>query len=167
MKHWLFLAIAIVGEVVATSALKSSEEFTKLIPSLVVAVGYSVAFYFLSLSLKSIPVGIAYAVWTGLGVVLVAAILWIFYGQKLDLGAFVGMSLIVSGVVVLNLFSKVSVPPAQRVACWVGPSQRRLVAVKISPPDLLPLVPGCTVSPFPARTPPSIPHNRGPRNGHR
>jgi len=108
MENWLFLAIAIVGEVVATSALKSSAGFTKLLPSLVVAVGYSVAFYFLSLSLKSIPVGIAYAVWAGLGVVLVAAISWIVYGQKLDLWAVVGMSLIVSGVVVLNLFSQVS-----------------------------------------------------------
>src|SRR5262245_21313170 len=108
MKNWLFLAIAIVGEVVATSALKSSAGFTKLIPSLVVAVGYSVAFYFLSLSLKSIPVGIAYAVWAGLGVVLITAISWIVYGQKLDLWAVVGMSLIVCGVVVLNLFSKVS-----------------------------------------------------------
>ena len=108
MENWLFLATAIVGEVVATSALKSSAGFTKLLPSLVVAVGYSVAFYFLSLSLKSIPVGIAYAVWAGLGVVLVAAISWIVYGQKLDLWAVVGMSLIVSGVVVLNLFSQVS-----------------------------------------------------------
>ncbi|EIM9119611.1 multidrug efflux SMR transporter [Salmonella enterica subsp. enterica serovar Kentucky] len=77
MKNWLFLAIAIFGEVVATSALKSSHGFTKLVPSVVVVAGYGLAFYFLSLALKSIPVGIAYAVWAGLGIVLVAAIAWI------------------------------------------------------------------------------------------
>ncbi|CAN7538719.1 Qac family quaternary ammonium compound efflux SMR transporter [Pseudoxanthomonas sp. LjRoot143] len=108
MKNWLFLAIAIVGEVIATSALKSSEGFTKLLPSVVVVVGYGAAFYFLSLSLKSIPVGIAYAVWAGLGIVLVAAIAWVFHGQKLDAWALVGMVLIISGVSVLNLLSKVS-----------------------------------------------------------
>lgn len=108
MKSWLFLTIAIFGEVVATSALKSSEGFTKLVPSAVVVVGYGVAFYFLSLVLKSIPVGIAYAVWSGLGIVLVAAIAWIVHGQKLDAWAFVGMGLILSGVVVLNLLSKTS-----------------------------------------------------------
>lgn len=108
MKNWLFLAIAIVGEVIATSALKSSEGFTKLLPSVVVVVGYGAAFYFLSLSLKSIPVGIAYAVWAGLGIVLVAAIAWVFHGQKLDAWALVGMALIISGVAVLNLLSKVS-----------------------------------------------------------
>ena len=108
MKAWLFLAIAIVGEVIATSALKSSEGFTKLAPSAVVIVGYGVAFYFLSLVLKSVPVGIAYAVWSGLGIVLVAAIAWVFHGQKLDAWALVGMGLIVSGVAVLNLLSKTS-----------------------------------------------------------
>ena len=108
MKNWLFLAIAIVGEVVATSALKSSEGFTKLLPSAVVLVGYGVAFYFLSLALKSIPVGIAYAVWAGLGIVLVAAIAWLFHGQKLDGWALVGMGLIIGGVAVLNLLSKTS-----------------------------------------------------------
>ncbi|HAT3667238.1 TPA: quaternary ammonium compound efflux SMR transporter QacL [Citrobacter freundii] len=108
MKNWIFLAIAIFGEVVATSALKSSHGFTKLVPSVVVVAGYGLAFYFLSLALKSIPVGIAYAVWAGLGIVLVAAVAWIFHGQKLDLWAFVGMGLIVSGVAVLNLLSKVS-----------------------------------------------------------
>ncbi|HAS8641402.1 TPA: quaternary ammonium compound efflux SMR transporter QacL [Salmonella enterica subsp. enterica serovar Indiana] len=108
MKNLLFLAIAIFCEVVATSALKSSHVFTKLVPSVVVVACYWLAFYFLSLALKSIPVGIAYAVWAGLGIVLVAAIAWIFHGQKLDLWAFVGMGLIVSGVAVLNLLSKVS-----------------------------------------------------------
>lgn len=109
MVNWLFLAIAIVAEVVATSALKSSEGFTRLMPSAVVIVGYSIAFYFLSLALKAIPVGIAYAVWAGLGIVLVAAIGWFYYGQKLDAWAFVGMGLIISGVAVLNLLAKASV----------------------------------------------------------
>lgn len=108
MKNWLYLAIAIVGEVVATSALKSSHGFTKTIPSIVVVAGYGVAFYFLSLALKTIPVGLAYAIWAGLGIVLVAGIAWIFHGQKLDLWAFIGIGLIVSGVAVLNTLSKVS-----------------------------------------------------------
>ena len=108
MKSWLFLAVAIIGEVAATSALKSSDGFTKLAPSAVVVVGYGVAFYFLSLALKSIPVGIAYAVWAGLGIVLVAGIAWLRHGQKLDAWALVGIGLIVSGVAVLNLLSKVS-----------------------------------------------------------
>lgn len=108
MKAWLFLAIAIIGEVVATSALKSSEGFTRLGPSAVVVVGYGIAFYLLSLVIKSIPVGIAYAVWSGLGIVLVAAIAWVVHDQKLDLWAFVGIGLIVLGVAVLNLLSNVS-----------------------------------------------------------
>ena len=108
MKSWLFLAVAIFGEVVATSALKSSNGFTKLVPSIVVVVGYGFALYFLSLALKSIPVGIAYAVWAGLGIVLVAAIAWVLYGQKLDFWALVGMGLIISGVAVLNLLSNAS-----------------------------------------------------------
>lgn len=109
MNNWLLLAIAIVAEVVATSALKSSEGFTKLVPSAVVIVGYGVAFYFLSVVLKTIPVGVAYAVWSGLGIVLIAAVAWFFHGQKLDVWAMVGMGLIISGVAVLNLLSKASV----------------------------------------------------------
>jgi len=106
MKDWLFLAVAIVAEVVATSALKSSQGFTRLGPSLFVVVGYSVAFYSLSIALRSIPVGIAYAIWAGLGIVLVAAIAWALHGQKLDGWALFGMGLIASGVAVLNLLSK-------------------------------------------------------------
>jgi small multidrug resistance pump len=106
MNQWIYLAIAIVGEVVATSALKASDGFTKLVPSIVVAVGYVTAFYFLSMALRSIPVGIAYAIWAGLGVVLITAFSWIYYGQKLDVAAGAGMALIVAGVVVMNLFSK-------------------------------------------------------------
>ena len=105
MRNWLYLAITIFGEVVATSALKSSNGFTKPFPSAVVVVGYGVAFYFLSLALKSIPVGVAYAIWAGVGIVLVATIAWIFHGQRLDGWAIVGIGLIISGVAVLNLFS--------------------------------------------------------------
>jgi small multidrug resistance pump len=108
MKDWLFLGIAIVGEVAGTSALKASDGFSKLGPSIIVASGYIIAFYFLSLALRAIPVGIAYAIWAGLGIVLITIIAWIVYGQKLDLAAIVGMTLIVSGVAVMNLFSKAS-----------------------------------------------------------
>jgi small multidrug resistance pump len=106
MQHWTFLGIAILGEVIATSAPKASDGFSRLVPSIVVAVGYMVAFYFLSLTLRVIPVGVAYAIWAGLGVVLVAAISWVVYGQKLDFAAIAGMTLIIAGVAVMNLFSK-------------------------------------------------------------
>ena len=109
LKNWLFLATAIIFEVIATSALKSSEGFTRLVPSFIVVAGYAAAFYFLSLTLKSIPVGIAYAVWSGLGIVLVTAIAWVLHGQKLDMWGFVGVGFIISGVAVLNLLSKASV----------------------------------------------------------
>ena len=105
MKHWLFLGIAIVAEVTATSALKASEGFSRLWPSAVVVLGYGVAFYFLSLTLRTVPVGVAYAIWSGLGVVLVALLSWWLFGQKLDLAALLGMGLIVAGVLVVNLFS--------------------------------------------------------------
>lgn len=103
---YFYLAIAIVAEVIATSALKSSEEFSKLVPSLVVVIGYGVAFYFLSLVLKTIPVGIAYAIWSGMGVVLIALVGVVIFGERLDWPAILGMLLIVSGVFVLNVFSK-------------------------------------------------------------
>lgn len=106
--HYLFLGIAIVGEVAATSALKSAEGFTKLAPSLAVVAGYAIAFYFLSLTLRAIPMGVAYAVWAGLGIVLISATGWILFGQKIDAWGFVGLSLIVAGVVVVNLLSKMS-----------------------------------------------------------
>lgn len=105
MKYWLFLSIAIVSEVVATSALKSSEGFSRLLPSAVVVVGYLLAFYFLSLTLKAIPIGIAYAIWAGVGIVLIALVGWWLYGQKLDLAAIIGMGLILAGVAVINMFS--------------------------------------------------------------
>ncbi|HGM4834626.1 TPA: multidrug efflux SMR transporter [Pseudomonas aeruginosa] len=90
------------------TVLHSAPATAKLAPSAVVIIGYGIAFYFLSLVLKSIPVGVAYAVWSGLGVVIITAIAWLLHGQKLDAWGFVGMGLIVSGVVVLNLLSKAS-----------------------------------------------------------
>lgn len=103
---YLYLAIAIAAEVAATSALKASEEFTKLYPSLIVVVGYSVAFYFMTLVLRVIPIGITYAVWSGLGIVLVAVAGFFLYKQTPDIPAIIGMGLIVSGVVIMNVFSK-------------------------------------------------------------
>ncbi|CAH2030620.1 DMT family transporter [Trichlorobacter ammonificans] len=108
MHKWGYLAVAIMSEVAATSALKSAEGFTKFWPSCLVVIGYATAFYFLSLTLKTIPVGMAYAIWSGAGTALVALVAWIFMGQKLDVPAIVGILLIVSGVLVLNLFSKSS-----------------------------------------------------------
>ncbi|GAA5619748.1 DMT family transporter [Brucella anthropi] len=105
MPVYAILAIAIVSEVIGTLSLKASEGFTRLGPSLIVVIAYGLAFYFLSMTLKSIPVGIAYAVWSGIGVTLVALIGWLVFGQKLDLAAVLGMGLIIAGVIVLNLFS--------------------------------------------------------------
>ena len=102
---WVYLVLAIVGELVGTSALKGAEGFTRLWPSLISIAGYVVAFYFLSLSLKDIPVGIAYALWSAIGIVLVSIIGYFMYGQKLDTPAMIGIGLIISGVVVINLFS--------------------------------------------------------------
>ncbi len=103
---YVYLAIAILGEVVATSTLKATEEFTRLWPSVVVLVGYGIAFFFLTLVLRSIPVGIAYAIWSGLGIVLVAIAGVFLYRQIPDLPAILGMALIVLGVAVIQLFSK-------------------------------------------------------------
>lgn len=109
MKNWLFLCVAIAAEVVATSSLKASLGFTKLWPSVLVVLGYAIAFYFLSLTLKAIPVGIAYVIWAGLGIVLISTVDWLIFGQKLDLASIIGMVLIVAGVLIINIFSKVSV----------------------------------------------------------
>ena len=106
MHHWVYLSIAIVSEVAATSALKASNGFSRLWPSLVVIGGYALAFYFLSLTLRTVPVGIIYAIWSGAGVALITLIAWFFMGQSLDVPAIVGLALIVAGVVVLNVFSK-------------------------------------------------------------
>jgi small multidrug resistance pump len=104
--HWFYLAIAIVSEVIATSALKATEGFTRWLPSLLVVVGYASAFYFLSLTLRTIPLGVSYAIWSGVGIALVSVIGWVLYDQSLDAAALVGIGLIVAGVVVLNCFSK-------------------------------------------------------------
>jgi len=106
MKAWLFLLVAIVTEVVATSALKASEGFRKFWPSVIVVLGYGASFYFLSLILRTTPMGIVYAIWSGLGLILITLIGWIVFGQRLDLPALIGMALITTGVVVMNLFSK-------------------------------------------------------------
>lgn len=103
---YLYLAVAILCEVIATSFLKVSEGFTKPVPSLITAAGYAVSFYFLSLALREIPTGIAYAIWSGVGIVLITTIAWVFQGQKLDMPALGGLGLIVAGVVVINVFSK-------------------------------------------------------------
>lgn len=106
LKHWLFLLAAIISEVTATSSLKASAGFTKLAPSIVVVAGYALSFYFLSLVLKAIPIGIAYAVWAGLGIVLLALVGWLVFCQVLDTPALLGMALILSGVIIMNVFSK-------------------------------------------------------------
>ena len=104
--HYVYLGIAIVSEVIGTIALKSSEGFTRWLPASIVVVGYASAFYFLSRCLDKIPVGIAYAVWSGIGIVLISNLGWFVHQQRLDAGAVVGMGLIVAGVIVINVFSK-------------------------------------------------------------
>lgn len=106
MNPWTYLAFAIVAEVIATSALTASAGFTRPWPSVAVILGYGIAFWFLALSLKSIPVGIAYAVWSGVGIVLISMIGWIVFRQTLDLAAMTGMGLIVTGMIVINVFSR-------------------------------------------------------------
>lgn len=106
MKNFFFLGIAIIFEIIATSALKKSEEFTKLIPSIITILGYCGAFYFLSFAIRTIPIGIAYAVWSGVGIVLITIIGALFFKQIPDLPAIIGLSLIIIGVIVINLFSK-------------------------------------------------------------
>ena len=109
MNKWMLLGLAIFSEVVATSFLKSTEGFTKLVPSVIVIVGYCAAFYFLSMTLDTIPIGIAYAVWSGVGVAGIALVSVLFLDQRLDGAALIGMGLIVAGVVVLRVFSDASI----------------------------------------------------------
>lgn len=103
---YLFLALAILSEVIATSALKASAEFTRLWPSAIVIIGYTIAFYLLSIVLKTIPVGITYAIWSGMGIVLITIAGIVLYKQLPDLPAVIGMLLIISGVIVINIYSK-------------------------------------------------------------
>ncbi|WP_424982690.1 DMT family transporter [Maritalea sp. S77] len=102
---YIYLAIAIIGEVIATSALKAANGFSETVPSILVVIGYGVAFYYLSLSLKTIPLGISYAIWSGVGVVAVSIIGWVYYKQALDIAALIGMAMILGGVLVIHLFS--------------------------------------------------------------
>lgn len=109
MIAYVYLGVAIIAEVIATTALRAADGFTQLWPSLISIVGYVVAFYFLSLTLRSMPVGIAYAIWSGVGIVLISLAGWLIYKQLLDLPALIGMGLIMAGVIVINLFSKTAV----------------------------------------------------------
>lgn len=106
MSHWLALAIAIVAEVIGTTALKASNEFTRLIPSLIVVVGYGTAFYFMSISMRVLPVGIMYAIWSGMGIVLISVLGWLVFRQTLDTPAIIGLAFIIAGVIIINVFSK-------------------------------------------------------------
>lgn len=103
---YLYLAVAIVAEVIATSLLKATDEFTRLLPTVGVIAGYGVAFYCLALTLRSVPVGLAYGIWSGLGIVLVAAVGWLVYGEKLDAAALIGLALIIAGAVIAGGFSQ-------------------------------------------------------------
>ncbi len=103
--HWLYLSIAILAEVIATSSLKAAEGFTRLIPSLIVVFGYGTAFYFLSLTLRTMQVGTAYAIWSGVGTVIISIVAWLLYNQKLDAPSILGMGLIISGVIIIKFLS--------------------------------------------------------------
>ena len=104
--NYLYLVVAILFEVIATTALKQTEGFTRLVPSLVSIGGYALAFYFLSLPLRTMPVGVVYAIWCGAGIIFITAIGWVWFRQALDLPALAGMGLIMAGVIVINLWSK-------------------------------------------------------------
>jgi small multidrug resistance pump len=106
MKSWLLLLAAVVSEVIGTSAIKYSEGFTKVIPSIIVFVGFGVAFYLLSITLKVIPVGITYAVWSGLGIVFISIVGHFVFQERLDAPAFIGVSFILAGVIIMQVFSK-------------------------------------------------------------
>lgn len=103
---YLFLIAAIVAEVIATSALAKADNFTKLVPSVITVVGYALSFWLLSYPIRVLPTGIVYAIWSATGIVLITMVAWLFFGQKLDLPAILGLGLIVAGVLVINVFSK-------------------------------------------------------------
>ncbi|GIT92250.1 multidrug transporter [Jannaschia sp. AI_61] len=106
MRDWIFLTLAIVAEVIGTSALQASAQFTRLAPTAVTVVAYAMSFFLLGMALRTIPVGIAYAIWSGLGIVLIASIGWAVFGQKLDLPAVVGLCFIIIGIAIMKLFSQ-------------------------------------------------------------
>ena len=103
---WIYLIVAIITEVIATSALKESEGFSKILPSLIVVIGYSLTFYFMSLVLKELSVGITYAIWSGMGILLISLIGYFKYNQVLDIPGILGMTFIVIGIIILRFFSK-------------------------------------------------------------
>ncbi|MCY0963785.1 DMT family transporter [Parathalassolituus penaei] len=108
MPGWVYLVVAILAEVMATTALKASDGMTRWVPAIVVVAGYGLAFFCLALSMRHFAVGIVYAIWAGAGIVLISMVGWLWFGEKPDLAAFVGMGLILSGVLVLNLLSTTS-----------------------------------------------------------
>ena len=108
MNAWIYLAVAILSEVIATSALKASEGFSRMGPSILVVLFYGISFYCLSQTLKSVPVGVAYAIWSGVGIVFITLVAWVLHGQKIDLWGVIGMAMITGGVVVMNTLSKTS-----------------------------------------------------------
>lgn len=103
---YLYLILAVIAETIGTTALQASQQFTRPIPSIVVVVGYAVSFALMSLTLRYMPVGIVYAIWSGLGIVLIAALGFVVFGQRLDLPAVIGLAMILSGILVIHLFSK-------------------------------------------------------------
>ena len=103
---YFYLALAITFEVIATTSLKNSQGLTRTIPSIVAVIGYLITFYFLALTLRTMPIGVAYGIWSGVGILLLAAIDWIWFRQTLDLPAIIGIGLIIAGVVIVNLFSR-------------------------------------------------------------
>lgn len=103
---YFYLVVAIAFEVLATTALKQSDGFTRLLPSLMTALGYAIAFYFLALTLRTMSVGVVYAIWSGTGIVFIAAIGWLWFRQSLDAPALIGIALILAGVLIINLFSR-------------------------------------------------------------
>lgn len=106
MKYYLFLVAAIVFEVIATTSLARSDSFTRLIPSVITIAGYAIAFWCLSFPLRVMPTGVVYAIWSGMGIVFISAIAWVWYRQSLDFAAILGMAFILVGVIIVNLFSK-------------------------------------------------------------
>ncbi|WP_295042690.1 SMR family transporter [uncultured Paracoccus sp.] len=105
-RNYALLFLAIIAEVIATTALARSESFTRLWPSLIAAAGYAAAFWLLSFPVRVMPTGIVYAIWSGMGIVLISAIAWIWYREALDSAAILGLALILAGVVIINVFSK-------------------------------------------------------------
>ncbi len=140
---YVYLLIAILSEVAATTALKASDQFSRLWPSVIVVLGYASAFYFMSMTLKSIPVGVTYAIWSGVGIILISVTGYFFYQQKLDTPAMIGMAFIIAGVLIINLFSKTTgawtlqrndnlkADITPNVVNTAAPVERRLVILKV------------------------------------